>query len=135
MKMDQLPKVKAKVAECLTITEDNFTKKSLNSPYMYHQWLDLLMDETLVLKKLAIDRDKMYGELYEHYKFNHIQTLDSKGEIEAWIKKDPKYIKLNTEFVEQEVICKYLEGVVDRISKLSFDLKNFVEYKKFLSGS
>ena len=83
---------------------------------------------------MNIDKNEKYGKLYEKYKFNHTQTLDTKGEIEAWINSDPVYVKLLKELAEQEVVCKYLEGVVDKMSKLSFDLKNFIEYKKFLSG-
>ena len=134
MLISDLPKLKAKVDADLTINENNVSKKSLDSAYIYHQFLDLHITEIRELKRLAVERDRIYGTLYEKFKFNGPYKLDSKGEIEAWIHMDPQYIKTITEFNEQEVICKYLEGVVEVISKMSFNIKNFIEYKKFLSG-
>lgn len=135
MLMSDLPKVKAKVDADLSLNEDNISKKSLNSAFMYHNYLDLHMSEMRELKKLAVEKERVYGTLYEKYKFHGNYTLDSKAEIEAWIGADPTYIKVVTEFNEQEIVCKYLEGVVTIVSRMSFNIKNFIEYKKFLSGS
>lgn len=134
MDISQLPKLKAKIDLDLTINEDNVTKKSLNSAYMYHQYLDLFLAESRELKVLSVEKDRIYGKLYEHYKFNHTQSLDSKSEIEAWIRADQKYIDIVTKFNEQEIVCLYLEKVTESINKLSFSIKNFIEFKKYLSG-
>lgn len=135
MLMSDLPKLKARIDSDLSINEGNVLKKSLDQPILYHTYLDLFMAEMRELKKCGVEKDKVYGALYEKYKFNHSQVLDSKGEIEAWIKSDSKYVDCVSRFNEQEIVCKYLEGVVESISKLSFSIKNFIEYKKFLSGS
>lgn len=135
MLISDLPELKKRIDVDLTINEGNVLKKSLDQPILYHKYLDLFMAEMRQLKRLAAEKDKIYGVLYEKYKFNHNQVLDTKGEIEAWIRVDAQYLKIITDFNDQEVVCKYLENVVDCVSRLSFSIKNFVEYKKFLSGS
>lgn len=134
MLISDLPKLALKVSSDLKITEDNVANKSLNSAYMYHQYLDLWLSELRELKTLCLEKDRIYGTLYEKYKFKGDYKLDSRNEIEAWIFADPVYIKVATEYIDKETVVKYLENVTEAISKLSFSIKNYIEYKKFLSG-
>jgi Recombination, repair and ssDNA binding protein UvsY len=134
MLISDLPKLKAKIDSDLKITEDNVASKSLNSAYMYHQYLDLWLSELRELKTLGLEKDRIYGVLYDKYKFKHDQQLSGRPEIESWIFADPLYIKVATEYIDKETVVKYLENVTEAISKLSFGIKNYIEYKKFLSG-
>jgi hypothetical protein len=76
----------------------------------------------------------LYGKLYDKYKFDYEKKLDGKAEIEAYIYSDPIYVKKQYEYNVQEKQVKYLEGIVDSVSKISFSVKNYVEFKKFLAG-
>jgi len=134
MKSESFQKLKAKVESELKITPENVEQKSLQLSNFHTQCLQLFVKELSILKKKLLDKDKIYGELYHKYKYNFDYQLDTKGEVEAYIKADDKYYQIALECAQQEVQVKYLEDTCLQINNLGFRIKNFIDLRKIDKG-
>ncbi|MEM4260971.1 MAG: recombination mediator protein UvsY [Candidatus Woesearchaeota archaeon] len=135
MTLEDLEKLKKIASEDLKITEDNLAKKSLDIPILYHKYLDIFINELKQLKQLSLDKDKLYGKLYHHYKFESNYSLDTKNEIEVYVKGNDEYYIKALAYYQQEIVVKYLESILDAFTKMGFNIKNHIEFKKFLAGN
>jgi len=134
MNWNEYNRLKQIVDKELVITEDNALKKSLDTPLLYHKYLDICTNQMRYVKTLTKDVKKKYKERYEHFKFKSDFQLDSKSEIETFIFGDEEYANLKHELDTQEIILHYLEEVLSTIQKSSFHIKNFIDYAKFRAG-
>lgn len=116
--------------ESLKLNDDNMSEKSLEIPLLYHKYLDIYSKELRRLKKLHIDKKKLFGTLYEQIKHHGNISWDTKAEIESQIYRDTSYYQLCVEYNEAETMVNQLELCLKNIQNMSFQIKNFVEYRK-----
>src|SRR5256885_1984112 len=126
MTLDELNKLKKDAGEDLSFTEKNALEKTLEVPQLFQKYLSMFLRESLILKKLKANLDKLYGERFRYYREDYSRELN-KGEIEYFINSEEEYHKKNLEYQTQEAICKYLEDTTQKMKNLSFDLKNYVD--------
>lgn len=134
MTFKQLKQLKTIVTEDLKMTTDNASDKSLNVPYLYHKYQDVFIDELQLLKTRKQDRVLLYNKMYREIKDGN-KFYDTKNEVETVIFSDDKYDETCRLENESGVIVEYLKGTLENISKISFNVKNFIEYRKFLEGN
>jgi len=134
MKSESFQKLKIKIEEELKITPENVEAKSLQLSNFHTQCLQIFVKELQILKNKIIEKDKVYGELYHKYKYNFEYQLDTKGEIESYIKADDKYYKIALECAQQEVQVRYLEDTVTQINNIGFRIGNFINLRKIDKG-
>jgi len=132
--IDELNILKKKAGFDLTITEKNALQKTLEIPNLYSFYLSYFIKESMDLKKMKVNLEKLYGEKFKYYREDYSRELN-KGEIEFYIDADKEYHERNQEYQFQELVCKYLEEITQRMKSLSFDLKNYVDLRLFLGGS
>ncbi len=135
MELDIFRKLKKKISKDLIIDKDTVLNQSLNRVKLQTTYNDIFSTEFRNLRNKIANLDKKYGELYHHFKFNSKYNLTSKTDIEAYIKKDELYYTLLKEVNDQKMIVEFLENTVKNIKTMSYDIKNFIEYKKFLEGN
>ena len=133
MTIEELNILKKKASLDLTITEKNALQKTLEIPNLYQIYLSYFIKESMDLKKMKVNLERMYGEKFKYYKEDYGRELN-RGEIEHYIDADKEYHEKNQEYQFQELVCKYLEEITQRMKSLSFDLKNFIDLKTFLGG-
>jgi len=140
MTIEQLKTLKQIVKKDMTIDPKDphimevLCDSTLHHSKLYHRYVDLFTVESRKLKKLKADKVKKYGELYHHYKFEGDFKLDTKGEIDAYIGANKEYYDLILKFNDQEIVCQFLDKTLDNINNMKWNVKNYLEYKKFLSG-
>lgn len=130
---DKLLDLFTKVETDLEVTEENIASKSLRVGYIYGKWLREFTSRSMELKQKKVDLEIEVGKLTKFYKEEYNRDLKA-TEIEKYLFTDEKYVKLYRQIKVLESICEYLEGAVKKISGLGFDIKNWVEIKKFLNG-
>lgn len=118
----------------LHLDDSNIEAKALAIPSLYHKYLTKFTDESLELKRLIVEKDRFFGERVKFYKENYPRDLKM-TEIERYIDSEREYIEKLKMCKLQETICQFLEGIVKRVQSLGFDIKNYIELRKFLSGS
>lgn len=133
MKIEDLNKIKKQIEDDLQITDQNVLSKSLTVPNLFQKILSIFVRESLILKKMKADLDKEYGLKIKFYKETYDHKLNV-AETSGYIDSDEVYFKKKNEFLVQESICSYLEESMGNIKQLSFQIKNYIELKKFLLG-
>ena len=93
------------------------------------------MSELRKLKEIQSTKDKQYTTLLHGFRKNGYEGFEVKGkEVDHYISLDEAYQKVISKFKDQEYIVKYLEGVMEQVNKISFNIKNFVDIQKVKMG-
>lgn len=117
----------------LTLNPDNLNEKLFKIPNLYSKYMRMLFEQRRVLIMLGKTKDRKYKELYHHYTYNVPDSLTNK-EIEFHILADPDYSDLLAKYKYQEGIVNDLDRAANKMEKLSFDVKNCIEWVKYLQG-
>lgn len=100
--------------------------------------------ECRVLEKLLAKKNKtdLYirryyaGELpAQVYQDRPLNIKPLKSDIDIWIKADDNFIEMNTYVDEQKRKVKFIESCFDRIKSRNFDIKNAIDWRKYLDGN
>jgi hypothetical protein len=134
MNIDQFKLLKSNTETEINVTEDNISEKSIKFASIYNKYLSLYIQELRILKKLTLDKDKIYGELYNKFKFNNNFQLDTNKEIDVYVRADDKYYNVSLDLQNQEMVVKYLEEVLQNINNTGYRIKNYIELQKLKQG-
>lgn len=114
----------------IDISDSNMMEKNEKLPSLYQKVLRIYSNVSSKYNQYIIIKDKKYGELYEHYKYNDSKSWSSKIEIESQILRDASYCKILLRIRKYEVILKELEMSLKNIHNTLFVIKNLIEYRK-----
>jgi len=120
--------------ELSEIEENNLDERLITIPKRQHELFIRYVYESKQLGSTEIKMKKLYGELYKYYKYNDDRKWDTKGEIESQIYSDPKYQVLWREFNEQKYIVEELEGFLNNLKSLYYNIKEFIGLLRFQAG-
>lgn len=134
MKLESFRKLKQKVEDELRLTDENIMAKSIQLSNFANKIRGLYSKEFHILRNKAAEKDKVYGELYHKYKYNYEYQLETKGEVEAYIRADDVYYKVALEYAQQEMQVKYLEETMTHINNMGFRIKNYIDLQKMKLG-
>jgi hypothetical protein len=135
MTQEEFAKLKEVTPNFFNITDSNISDKARTISKVLQNYVGILIDEIKQLKMLKSLQTKLYGELYKKYNEKYTVELDSKHEIESYIFAEDKYYDQQLLINEQETIVKYLEETIDNFKKLSFNIKNWIDIKKYFEGN
>ena len=122
------------VAEKVKLSPDDIDKKTLDLSNLYHTISDKYVQELKILKKMLLDRDQLYGELYHKYKFGQDFHLDTKTEIDTYVRADKSYYDKALEYQQQEIMVKYFEQMLEVINKAGYAIKNYIDFTRLKNG-
>lgn len=123
---------KAKV-DCSGINKDNMLN-DFNLANMNIKWLNLLQDWAQYFIKLEGTRKSIKRELTEYYRLHYSLKMESKEQLELFIDTDPKYEFILLKTMVVKAIMKYCEDVLEKLKSKQWEMKNFVDYQKFIHG-
>ena len=134
MTEEKFEELKTKLTKDLDVNKSNILLKSIETPKMYSYYLNFYSKELKYYKDLLLLKETTYGELFDYYKFDYEKKLDKKSEIEPFIKSNKKYNKVLIKCNNQEMYVTWLEHTLKNINQISFNIKNYIEYQKFING-
>ena len=79
-------------------------------------------------------RGEMTAEELQVHEWKQFQKKILKGEIDKHIASDASILDLTDRIAYLNVIISTLESIMKSIGSRSFDIKNFIEYKKYTQG-
>ena len=129
-----LNKIRDHLKDLSHIEENNLDDRLMTIPKHQHELFIRYVHESKHLGNTELKMKKLYGELYKYYKYNDDRNWDTKGEIESQIYADPKYQVLWREFNEQKYIVEELEGFLNNLKSLYYNIKEFIGLLKFQAG-
>ena len=114
-------------------SDAKLTALTKSLPGIYQKAIAMFTEQYQTCNNLKTLKEDMYGKIYKKHKITDSRSF-SKPEIDIIIQSDDNYRKLKIEYNTQEMYLKYLEFTIDNIKKISFQVKNYIEIKKFFAG-
>lgn len=132
--VEEIDRLKVRVERDLYIDEGTLRSKVLEVPKLYHFYLKEFTTRSLELKLAKGKLEKVFGERVKFYKEEYDRELKM-SEIERYVFTEDQYYNLHVDIVHLEALCKYLEEVLKRVGNLQFDIKNYIDLRKFMDGN
>jgi len=144
MKLDEL---RAMVKKDLSVDPTELDIASLLVPQIHSKYLNILMDEKLVLKKLKLELSVMRKDKWEFYsgkmseerlKELNIEPFGLKilrQDLDKYLDADQDLISIHTKIAFSEEKVEYLIGVVKAVSNLHWSIRSAIDWKKFTHGA
>ena len=104
-----------------SIDIDNLHTESLNIPSLHAKYYDLYNNIVLLRKKAEQQKKNIRHERYEYY--------SGKSDPDIYI-EDPFPKKIR----DKDTMQKYLEDIIKMIHNRTYQIKNAIEYQRFMSG-
>lgn len=135
MDNEKFVEIRKKINEELKITDSNVMSKSLGISKLYYRYLQHYIIAFRKHRKLLLEKDRCYGRLFKYFRYESQYKLDKKSEIDPLINDNNEYYVLCDKCIDSEFKLKFFEKVLSDIDKMSFNIKNYIEIKKFMEGA
>ena len=125
------------------IDDDNLHSESTKIPSLHSKYYKLY-NNSLVLKKSQENKYKILKkekwqyytgraepEVYAEYPFDH-KVL--KGDLDKYLDADEDIIKCLTKIDYYQMMLDYLDSIIKTILNRTYQLKNAIEWQKFIRG-
>ena len=127
----------------LKIDDTELDLESIRTPQLHNKYLKLFTKYSLQLKKTKDDYDGLYKEKWEYYtgkaspdtyreKPFDIKVL--KADVHIYLNADVELQKLGQRQEYLNIVVVYLERVLREINNRNWNIRNTIEWKKFLHG-
>lgn len=144
MKLDEIQEMWS--ADC-EISDNHLGEESIKTAKLHAKYLKLIIDVKLRLTKARADYNALRKNKFRYYRgelskdeLNHLGWTQWQGvkplknEMDEFIQGDTDLINLNTKIEYLETMGYQLESIMNQLKARDWQLKNAVEWKKFLSG-
>ncbi len=135
------------VAEDMEIDSAELDIASLRIPQLHNKYLNIFHDQRLLLKKMKGDLAETVRLKWEYYTGKMDQdTLDELGwepfplkilktDLDRYLDSDKELIQSQAKIDYQAEKVAYLESVLKNITNLQWNIKNAIEWRKFINGT
>ena len=127
----------------LTIEESELDRESLRTPYLYDKYLKMYQKTKLHLREVEQKYNEIRLEKHRYYSGNADPEVYKKSpfgikvikqDLEMYLNADPDLAKA-TDLVEYvSAIKDFLEKTLKNVENRNWNIKNAIEWRKFLSG-
>lgn len=141
-------KIRNEAKSDLKVDESSIISSSMNSGIIITKWLDYYKQTAISLNKVKSEKESIELLLYLYYSgkasLEHLELLnktkpfglkiDTKSDIEKFIKASKEYIKITEKLVETEQFLKFIDEVIQALKFQNNKIGNIIAYQKFLAG-
>jgi len=127
----------------LTIEESELDRESLRTPYLYDKYLKMYQETKLQLRKVQQKYNELKLEKHRYYTGNADPEVYKKSpfgikvikqDLELYMSADPELAKAYDLVDYISTIKDFLEKTLKNIENRNWNIKNAIEWRKFLSG-
>ena len=127
----------------LKIDDTELDLESIRTPQLHNKYLKLFTKYSLQLKKVKDDYDGLYKFKWEYYTGKSTMEVYQAEPFDLKVLKSDVYIYLNADEELQKlgqrieylkIVVVYLERVLREINNRNWNIRNTIEWKKFLHG-
>ena len=138
--------IRLMVGSDMKIDSSELDVESLRTPQIHNKYLNIFHDERLVLKKLNVDFSELKKAKWEYYTGKmSLEELNERGwepfqfkilktDVERYLDADNDLVHIKNKIMYQEEKVEYLASVLKSISSRQWDIKNAIEWRKFVNG-
>ena len=141
-----ISKIKQLVAEDMPIYDTELDIESMAIPQLHSKYLNIYMDEKLLLQKINSDYyrlKKMKWEYYtgkldqdqlDEYGWEPFQLKILKQDIDLYMDSDEDLQKLINKQTYQKEKINYLDAILKSVNNRQWNIKGAIEWRKFING-
>jgi hypothetical protein len=138
--------LKKMVAEDMVIDDTELDLESLKIPQLHNKYLNLYTDEKLNLGRIQSEVKALIRVKWEYYTgkldedelkelgWEPFQYKILKSDIDKYLESDSDLIEKNHRLLFQEEKVKYLDAIVKSFNGRQWNIRNAIEWRKFVSG-
>ena len=140
MNLDQI----SQMWEADSVIDDiELDKASLKIPQLHCKYLTLLNEFKLLQKKTQQDLKKLEHKkwLYysgkappEEYEEEPFEYRLMKGDVPRWVEVDDEVSTLQMKVEYYDVLLNTLSEILKQVSQMSYNIKNCIEWRRFVNG-
>ena len=126
------------------IDSDNLHTESLNIPMLHAKYFDLYNTIFLLRKKAEQQKRNIRHERYEYYSGKsdpevYIENpfpkkIRDKDTMQKYLDADENLSKVCLKIDYYDTMLVYIESILKMISQRNYQIKNAIEYQKFIAG-
>ena len=127
----------------IKIDDTELDLESIRTPQLHNKYLKIFTKHSLQYKKLQDDYKVLYREKWEYYtgkaspevyaeKPFELKVL--KADIGIYMEADKDLQQLGQRMAYTKQIVEYLERILKEINNRNWNIRNTIEWKKFLHG-
>ncbi len=123
---------------------DNLHTESLNAPVLHAKYFDLYNNIVLLRKRAEQQKRNVRHERYEYYSGKSDpevyqenpfpKKIRDKDTLQKYLDADQKLSQISLKVEYYDVMLKYLEDILKMIHNRTYQIKNAIEYQRFMSG-
>ena len=138
-----LETLQKQVDDDLKIDDTALDLESIRTPQLHNIYLKLFTKYSLQLKKVKDDYDGLYKFKWEYYtgkstmEVYQAEPFDLKvlkADVHIYLNADAELQKLGQRQEYLKVVVVYIERVLREINNRNWNIRNTIEWKKFLHG-
>jgi hypothetical protein len=118
----------------LTWNEDNVKEAMINKTKYEANLVDDIRKLKTEMIKACIERDKVWKDKWNYYSYESEVVMETDAEKKQAINTDPEYAEIKQMCDEIENDIEFCKNLKDVFKNMGWDMKNWVEYTKFLAG-
>ena len=126
------------------IDPDNLLTESLKVPSLHAKYHDMFNNFLLLRKKAEQQRKNIRHERYEYYSGKadpevYIENpfgkkIRDKDTMTKYLDADDKLKQISLKIDYYETLLNYCESILKQISNRTYQIKNAIEWQKFIAG-
>ena len=126
------------------IDKDNLHDESLKIPALHAKYHDLFNNILLLRKRAEQQRKNIRHERYEYYSGKadpdvylenpFPKKVRDKDAMQKYMDADEKLSNINLKIDYYETQLNYIESILKQISNRTYQIKNAIEWQKFIAG-
>lgn len=107
-------------------------KNNLIPNYMQF-WTKCYAKQNKTVQELKIQLNEVGARIYTRERFEGNYQLTGK-EAEMQTYGDPEYCEVSRKLKDQEAILDFIDKTINNIRTMSFNIKNYLDYRKLMMG-
>jgi len=125
------------------INDLELDRESLDIPKLHSKYYRLYNEFLLLKKKSEFDYKVLFKDKWQYYsgkapsevyRENPFDHKVLKNDLNIYLDSDEDIARLSLKIEYQNCVLSYLESILKVISNRSFQIKNAIEWKKFIEG-
>lgn len=134
MNFDDIMEKYLKMAEeDLDFNKADLEDKLRQIPNLHNKWLRHFYRQSHKLMVKEKEQSKMWREKLNYYLFEYKYEVKH-TQVKFYIESDDEYSVLFYQVNCQKKIVEMLEGILKKVSNLSFDVNNLIKFKELKAG-
>jgi hypothetical protein len=123
---------------------DNLHTESLNIPILHAKYYDLYNKTTILRANAENKKKEIRKTRYEYYSGKadpdeYIENpfpkkIRDKETLKQYLDADKSLSQISLKVEYYDIMIKYLEDIIKTIHNRTYQIKNAIEYQKFMSG-